>query len=106
MKELSLFSQKVIAVIKKIPKGKVATYGQVAILADSPRAIRRVVWILHACSGKYKLPWHRVLNSKGKIAFEVNSSHYKKQKKLLQNEGVKFLENETIEMKKFQWKNC
>lgn len=94
----------VIKTIHKIPKGKVATYGQIAQLAGRPNAIRAVVWILHSCSKKYKLPWHRVLNSKGKIAFDKRASNYRKQKRLLEREGVIFGDNDQLSLPKYQWK--
>ncbi len=64
------FTQRVKDIIKKIPKGKVATYGQIATCAGNPRATRVVVWILNSSSQKDKLPWHRVINSKGQISLK------------------------------------
>jgi methylated-DNA-protein-cysteine methyltransferase-like protein len=61
------FTRRVIEAIRAIPPGRVSTYGQIAACAGSPRAARQVVRILHAMSGKYDLPWHRVINSKGEI---------------------------------------
>lgn len=104
MKELGDFSKKVIAAIQKIPKGKVATYGQIAGLAGKTHGARGVSWILHSSSKTYKLPWHRVLGSKGTISFPVKSSSYKEQKRLLQKEGVIFMDDDKIDLKKFQWK--
>ena len=103
MPELTELSCKIINVIKKIPKGKVATYAQVAHLSGRPKAIRRVVWILHACSKSHELPWQRVLNSKGQIAFSPETRHFRLQKKLLMKEGIKFSQDQ-IDLKKFQWK--
>jgi methylated-DNA-protein-cysteine methyltransferase-like protein len=103
MPELTELSLKIIHTIKKIPKGKVATYAQVARLSGRPKAIRRVVWILHACSKSHDLPWHRVLNAKGKIAFPEESRHFCLQKNRLMKEGIKFNQNQ-IDLKKFGWK--
>ncbi|MBK7143052.1 MAG: MGMT family protein [bacterium] len=55
-------------VIRKIPRGKVATYGQVAAMAGNPRDPRSVGWVLHGCSESEKLPWFRVINREGKIS--------------------------------------
>ena len=96
------FTESVIAILKKIPKGKVATYGQVATLAGSPRAARQVVRILHSSSKKYKLPWHRVINSQGKISLLPNQG-YEIQKALLVKEKVKFSLYEQIDLEIFQW---
>ncbi len=103
-KALSPFSKKIIGVIKKIPKGKVATYGQIARLAGKSGGARSVVWILHSCSKSHNLPWHRVLSSKGKISFSWATSHYARQKNKLLAEKIKFNENDTIDFKKYQWK--
>jgi len=77
---------KIHAVILKIPKGKVATYGQVAAAAGFPGAARQVVWALRSIRG---LPWHRVLGAGGKIRLPGESGF--KQKIRLQNEGVAFV---------------
>ena len=104
MAEPSDFSKKVIALIQKIPKGNVATYGQIAKLAGKPQGSRGVAWILNSSSEAHKLPWHRVLNSKGMISFPVGSASFKKQKKLLLSEGIEFDKNNAIDMNQFQWK--
>lgn len=103
-KEKSEFTVRVIAAIRKIPKGKVATYSQVASLAGKPNAARGVVWILHSSSSKEGLPWHRVLNSKGRISFPEGSLEYRTQRKLLEKEGVEFSPEGDIDLPSFQWK--
>ncbi|MEK8132841.1 MGMT family protein [Paenibacillus filicis] len=62
------FTERVIHLIQQIPGGKIMTYGQIAALAGSPRGARQVVRILHTYSRSYQLPWHRVMNSKGRIS--------------------------------------
>ncbi|KHD88731.1 MAG: DNA methyltransferase [Bdellovibrio sp. ArHS] len=104
MEELNDFSKKVIHFIQKIPLGQVATYGQIAKLAGKPQGSRGVAWILHSSSKAHKLPWHRVINSQGKISFPEASAAFKKQKALLRHEGVVFLDKNKIDLKKFQWK--
>ena len=96
------FTESVIAQLKKIPKGKVATYGQIATLAGSPRAARQVVRILHSSSKKHNLPWHRVINSQGDISLRP-SQGYEIQKALLIKEKVKFSLSDRIDLKLFQW---
>lgn len=103
MEQQTDFSKKVISFIKKIPKGKVATYGQIAKLAGKPQGSRGVAWILHSCSKSHALPWQRVLNSKGKISFPPTTASYVRQKRLLQKEGIEFGEQGQIDLKKFQW---
>lgn len=103
MKTLNAFTLQVINLVKKIPKGKIASYGQIAKLTDKPNASRGVSWVLYTCSKSYNLPWHRVINSKGKISFPKGTINYKKQKNYLQSEGVYFVD-EQLDMKKYQWK--
>ncbi|MGE0764562.1 MAG: MGMT family protein [Bdellovibrionales bacterium] len=104
MSEPNAFTLKVMKVIRQIPRGKVATYKQVAGLSGKPGASRAVAWILNSCSEKYKLPWQRVINSQGKIAFKPLTQNFIMQKKLLQREGVSFINEAEINMAKFQWK--
>jgi len=96
------FSQRVKDVIKKIPQGKVATYGQIAALAGNPCAARQVVWILHSSARKDKLPWHRVVNGKGQIALKPKQG-YEIQKGMLLKEGVEFDKNDTIDFDRYIW---
>ena len=96
------FTEKAKKVMKKVPRGKVATYGQVAALAGNPRAARQVVRVLHACSDKDKLPWQRIVNSKGGISLKRGQG-YELQKAMLRDEGVCFDENDLIDLARFQW---
>jgi methylated-DNA-protein-cysteine methyltransferase-like protein len=96
------FHQRVIAVVKKIPKGKVATYGQVAGLAGNPRAARQVVRALHSSSRKEGLPWQRVVNGRGRISLPPGGG-YELQKALLEDEGVTFNTGDAIDLKRFLW---
>lgn len=102
-KDLSDFSKEVIRWIKKIPRGKIATYGQIAKLAGKPQGSRGVVWILHSSSKAYGLPWQRVLNSKGRIAFPLDSREFTRQKNLLKREGILVQDNGNIDLKVFLW---
>ena len=91
------FSERVKQLIKQIPNGKVSTYGQIAARAGNPRAARQVAWILHSCSKKDNLPWHRVINSKGRISLPYDGG-YQMQKKLLELEGIVFNEDNFIDL--------
>ena len=97
------FHQNVIKVIKKIPKGKVATYGQIATLAGSPRAARQVVRFLLSSSRKEKLPWYRVINASGKISLKQGEG-YEEQKTILEEEGIEFKRDDSIDLNKYLWK--
>jgi methylated-DNA-protein-cysteine methyltransferase related protein len=101
---LNPFTTKVIEVIRKIPKGKVATYKQIAALSGKEHASRAVAWILNSCSEKYKLPWQRVVSSQGKIAFKPQTRHFLLQKRLLGKEGVDVSRLGVIDMTRFQYR--
>lgn len=94
--------QRIKDIIKSIPEGKVASYGQIATFAGNPRAARQVVRVLHACSGADDLPWHRVVNSKGTISLKPGHG-YETQKRLLKKEGVRFSLYDQIDLAKYQW---
>lgn len=98
----SFFSQRVIEIIKQIPEGKVATYGQIATYAGNPRASRQVAWILHSSSRKENLPWHRVINSKGRISLPHNAG-YETQKEKLASEGIIFDKSDKISFDRYLW---
>jgi len=62
------FSERCLSLIAAIPPGQVATYGQIALLAGSPRGARQVSRLLHSCSQSRGLPWHRVVAAGGRVA--------------------------------------
>ncbi len=96
------FTQRVKQIIRKIPRGKVATYGQIAAYAGNPRSVRQVVWTLNSSSRKDKLPWHRVINRNGKISLKPGQG-YEIQKMLLEKEGVKFGKNDAVDFERYLW---
>ncbi len=100
---LQAFTLKIIQVIDQIPYGKVATYGQIAAMAGNHRAARQVSRVLHTCSSKYQLPWHRVIGAAGKISIPKDHSGYGRQMKKLQSEGIEFGLGDTIDLSQFQW---
>jgi methylated-DNA-protein-cysteine methyltransferase-like protein len=95
-------SERIVRLLKCVPKGKIATYGHIAALAGDPRGARQVVRILHSSSDKEKLPWHRIINSRGKISLPRGSG-YELQKALLEKEGIVFSLNSTIDLEKYLW---
>lgn len=96
------FTLRVIEIIQSIPSGKVSTYGAIARLAGSPRGARQVSWALHSMSDKYDLPWHRVINSQGKLVLKSDASS-ETQKALLEKEGVEVMPNFKVDLKKYLW---
>ena len=95
--------QRVYAVLAMIPRGSVVTYGQVAELAGLPRAARLVGRTLRNLPEKSNLPWHRVINSSGKISLPPNSDGFKKQKTRLQDEGL-LVDGSRISLAKYRWR--
>ncbi len=79
-------------VVSEIPRGHVLTYGEVARLSGNAGAARRVGQALRHAPRGMQLPWHRVINSQGKISFPEDSGGWTRQKDLLENEGVIFLQ--------------
>jgi len=103
------FYQRIYSIVQRIPKGKVATYGQIAALAGSPRGARMVGWALHLIDEEKskKVPWQRVINREGRISTTCLEHPADLQKFLLVNEGVEIEEKEGnywIDLKKFRWK--
>jgi len=96
------FEERVKSVIKAIPRGKVATYAQVAALAGNHRAARQVVRVLHASSVKDRLPWQRVINSRGGISLGRGRG-FEEQRRRLLGEGVRVSGSGRIALEEFQW---
>jgi methylated-DNA-protein-cysteine methyltransferase-like protein len=96
------FTERAKRLIKSIPKGKVATYGQVAAFAGDPRGARQVSRILHSCSEKDKLPWQRMINRTGRISL-LPGHGYELQRSLLRKEGVRFALDGTIDLERYLW---
>jgi methylated-DNA-protein-cysteine methyltransferase-like protein len=92
-------------VVQGIPRGHVLTYGEVARLAGMSRAARRVSLAMRRAPRGMTLPWHRVVNAQGKISFPPDSTGYGKQKQLLKEEGVVFL-NGKIDLEKFGYQGA
>lgn len=103
-KDTGLFSlsDRIKQVLQRVPRGRVATYGQIAALAGNPLAARQVVRVLHACSEKDDLPWQRIIGSKGTISLPPGGG-YETQKKKLLGEGIKFGSNDSIDLNKYLW---
>lgn len=90
-------------VVAVIPKGKVATYGQVAEIAGYPSHARFVGSTLRNLPKNTSLPWYRVINAQGKISFAEESDAYQRQRSLLEAEGVVFL-NAKVSLRVYGWR--
>ncbi len=98
------FFEKVYEAVKKIPKGNVATYGQIAGLIGEPRKAKIVGWALHSNPYRGIVPCHRVVNRKGELSGSFAFGGMEIQKKLLEDEGIIISENGTIDLEKYLWK--
>ena len=92
-------------VVSEIPSGHVLTYGEVARLSGMPRAARRVSQALRRAPRDLNVPWHRVINSQGKISFPEDSSGWQRQKDKLEEEGVVFLKGK-INLEQFGYRGA
>jgi methylated-DNA-protein-cysteine methyltransferase-like protein len=97
--------ERIWKVVKRIPAGKVATYGQVARLAGLGGAARLVGYALHALpDDERKVPWQRVINAQGRISQRGFTGAEELQRKLLAREGVRFDARARVDLARFGWK--
>ena len=85
---------KIYGAVRKIPKGKVASYGQIATLIGSPRASQVVGWALRTLKPSTNVPWHRVVNKDGMISIENMTTPKEAQAAKLREEGINIEERE------------
>ena len=95
--------QKIYVIVKEIPYGYVATYGQIARLAGITRHARQVGYALSALNDN-DIPWHRVINAKGEISGRSNPDYENLQRILLEEEGITFGKDGRIPLAKHLWK--
>lgn len=94
--------ERIYVVVRRIPKGKVATYGQVADLAGLGGHARQVGYALHAMPEDESIPWHRVVNAKGEISTGAGGGK-SEQQRLLEKEGVIFDESGRLSLRTHRW---
>jgi methylated-DNA-protein-cysteine methyltransferase related protein len=95
--------QRIYAVVRRIPRGRVASYGQVAELAGIPRHARQVGYALHHLPSESEVPWQRVLNAAGEVAKRAYPEDARWQRDLLEEEGVEFDARGRV-LPRFFWK--
>lgn len=91
------FNQKVYEIVKKVPKGKVVTYGQIALKLGKPKGARQVGWALHANNSSV-VPCHRVVDRTGRVAPNFAFDGWKEQRRRLEVEGVKFRDEMHVDL--------
>jgi methylated-DNA-protein-cysteine methyltransferase related protein len=94
---------RIYAAVRRIPKGRVATYGQIAALAGLPRQARQVGYALAALRG-LNVPWHRVINARGEISPRSNPGPEQLQRVLLEREGVRFDAHGRVALAQHRWR--
>lgn len=91
---------KIFSVVRRIPAGRVATYGQIAALAGQPRQARLAGYAMHRCPSS--LPWHRVINARGRISLPADSTAAMTQRRRLEDEGVTFI-GDRVDLGRYRW---
>ncbi len=102
------FYAKVYAMVRKVPAGHVATYGQIAAMLGSPRVARQVGFALAGAwrVGEHEpVPWHRIINAKGGISTRGGGDADSDQRALLEEEGVEFRANGTVDLSRYRWQS-
>ncbi len=99
------FFRQVYALVRLIPYGKVASYGQIASMLGHPRAARTVGWALASLPEQAEegVPWQRVINSQGRISIRNLRHAVEEQRMLLEEEGVEFNEAGYLDWERYGW---
>ena len=95
--------QRIWQVVALIPTGRVATYGEVARQAGLPGAARRVGRALRTLPAGTRLPWHRVVNARGRLSLPEGGAGHRTQRERLEREGIAFRANGSIDLRRFGW---
>ena len=95
--------EKIYEQVKKIPRGKVATYGQIALMAGNPRWSQIVGYALHANPQPGIIPCHRIVNKEGKLAKAFAFGGENVQRDMLKREGVTFIDDNTVDLEKCRY---
>ena len=96
------FYEAVYRLVRDIPRGRLMTYGQIAVILGHPRAARAVGYALRACRGK-DVPWQRVINAQGRISAKGEVERPMLQRVLLEQEGVVFDASEACDLRGLRW---
>ncbi len=95
--------ERIYDVVRRIPKGRVATYGQIAVLAGLPGHARQVGYALSALPDGSDVPWHRVINAHGRVSTRSEGFFHSLQRNMLEAEGVTFDAAAKISLRKHGW---
>jgi methylated-DNA-protein-cysteine methyltransferase-like protein len=95
---------RIYTVVRRIPRGRVATYGQIARLAGLPGQARQVGYALHAMATEKPVPWHRVINARGEVSRRAHPGSDEAQRQFLEREGVMFDAGGRVDLARCQWR--
>jgi methylated-DNA-protein-cysteine methyltransferase related protein len=99
-------AEAICAVVRRIPRGWVATYGQVATMAGMPRRARLVGRVLQRLDSTTNVPWHRVVNAKGEVSFSLSRNGGDiLQRRLLEKEGLEFDASNRLDLDRARWRD-
>ena len=98
------FRDLVLAIVAKIPKGRLASYGQIAMLAGFPRRPRQVGMVLRGLPEDTKLPWHRVVNNQGYVPSKGRWWGAMVQIERIREEGIEVSNDGTLDLEIHRWK--
>lgn len=102
---MSEFKDAVVYIIRQVPFGKVASYGQIAAYTGVPRAARQVGWILNQSEGKLDLPWWRIVNNAGRISIKNTAFNTPLlMKQMLEHEGIEIEDDYTFDIGKYRYR--
>lgn len=97
--------QKIYAVVRRVPRGKVATYGQIAEIAGLEGHARQVGYAMAALNLGSALPWHRIINAQGRVSMRsAGAGSTIVQQQLLEREGIVFNEGGRVSLVRYRWK--
>lgn len=96
--------QRIYAVARRIPEGRVATYGQIAALAGLPGHARQVGYALHSLPEGTDVPWQRIINARGEVSLRSEPGYEHYQRHLLEEEGVVFDSRGRVSLKLYRWR--
>lgn len=97
------FSESVYTTVRRIPHGRVVSYGDVAAMLGKPRAARGVGWALNTLDDESDVPWWRVINRRGEISIRHPDFSVRVQRALLEDEGVLFDDAGRVDLARFGW---
>ncbi len=97
------FFERVYVIARQIPEGKVTSYGAIAKALGTGRSARMVGWAMNASHNREDIPAHRVVNRKGLLSGKHHFAGTNLMQQLLENEGVKVVNNQIIDFKKHFW---